>query len=194
MAADGGVDALVAEKLRAIDWGDTMKRLVDRAHHFDAPGMSIEDLAQEAVRLFFKNDLATWDHEADPTAYRTLLYKMWNHAKDVRTKEDDREEKVTITHDSDAVDATPPESDENPERALETQSDIARKLATLRAALKDSPVTLALVELCTREGMLAPKQVAERLGVSIREVYVAEDQLRRHIRRMAGQESEDKTP
>jgi DNA-directed RNA polymerase specialized sigma24 family protein len=161
-----------------------MECLVDKAGHEGLDLTAAQDLANDAFVHFFKNEAARWDPEADPTAYRALLYIMDWKLSGLRRRERSRQEKRPIVLDSDAVDETPPESERNPERQILTDEWVARRMRKLRAGLAGSSLTLAMVDLFEEEGLLAPAQVAERLGVDVKAVYTAEAQLRRHIKRI----------
>jgi hypothetical protein len=78
----------------------------------------------------------------------------------------------------------PRSSDPGVEGGVIADEAVTRNLRRLRASLRDAPVTLALLELCVREGQLDPSVCAERLGFDVKQIYTAEAQLRRHVKRL----------
>jgi len=186
-------DALHAARvamLKATDWGGVVKRLTVKARRWGLSPAAAEDVAQDAIVHVLRTEGGSWNLEAHPTVYRHLLYVMdWK--RDARlTLEALRQEALPTEVDSAKVDESPPESDRGVERELLEREAIVRNLGRLRAGLRESPVALALLELCSREGLVKPAHAAERLGVDVKQVYTAEAQLRRHVRRLRGDGSD----
>ena len=181
---EGDPSAVRAARLKAIDWGRTMKKLVAKALRWGLSPMAAEDLANDAFVHFFRNANAKWNPEADPTSYRAILYIMdWKYDA-ILTLQANREEKMPTEVNSEVVEETAPISDRNVDGQVIEAEWVARKMAKLRAGLTGSALTLAMLDLYEEVGLLDPAQVAERLGVDVKAVYTAEAQLQRHIKRI----------
>jgi hypothetical protein len=88
------------------------------------------------------------------------------------------------------VEAAAPESDRNVEQSLIAREAIVRNIERMREGLAGYPVTLAMLELCTEEGVMAPAEVARRLGVPVAQVYNSQKQLLRFMTRLRGDGSD----
>jgi DNA-directed RNA polymerase specialized sigma24 family protein len=184
---DGGDPNERAERarhLRAIDWGTVFKKLTLQAQRWGASLSRAEDLAQFAMTRMLQDGGALWNYKADPTAFDYLLRVLHERRKTLQEQAARREELMPTEINSEKVDETPPDSDRNHDGALVSREAAVRNLARLRASLAGSPLALQVVELCVREGQLDPSVVAERLGVPVKDVYTAEAQIRRHVKRL----------
>jgi DNA-directed RNA polymerase specialized sigma24 family protein len=173
-----------AALLRALDWGKLLRQLTKKASSWGFSAMVAEDLAQDTVTYVLKTGAASWDPEADPTAHRYLLYTLDWKRDAMLSKQTLRQKLQPTDVDSEAVDATPPDSDRGADGELLRGEAAMRNLERLRASLAKFPLALSLLELCAREGQLDPRDVAVRLGVPVKEVYTAEALLRRHVKRL----------
>ncbi len=172
--------AFRAAAMRRLDWQRLTKRLAVKASKLGA-GQAAGDVAQDAIARMVKLGGAGWDPRADPTALRFLVRKVSRRLDAMRELEERRQQLLPTVTDSEKVDETPPESDRGAQGELVSGEAAMRNLERLRTSLAKFPLTLALLELCVREGQLDPRVVAEKLGVPVQEVYTAEAQLKRHV-------------
>jgi RNA polymerase sigma factor (sigma-70 family) len=192
MGDEAGAESQAA-RLRALDWGRLAERLVDFALK-EGAGHEAEDLANHAIARLIQDRGASWDPESDPTGLYYLMGVLKDRLKGQRRTEKRRQEKRPTVVDSDVVDETAPESDRTAERTMIETESIRRKLARLRERLTDYPLTLAMVDLCVAEGRLSPAEIAARLGVDVKRVYRAEEQLLRNVRRLREEGSDPHIP
>jgi DNA-directed RNA polymerase specialized sigma24 family protein len=182
----GEKDALLARAaaMRHLDWGSLTNRLIAKACRLGQSPTAAKDLAQDTVIRMIKIRGEGWDPAADPTAFRYLLRKLSRRIDALYELKERRAKLRPIETDSDKVDAVPPESDRGAEGELVSGEAALRNIERLRESLADSPLALAIVDLCVAHGQLEPREVAARLGVPVKEVYVAEAKIQRHTKKV----------
>jgi len=174
-------DADRAVAFKALDWARLFKNLVYKAKKkWELEPALAKDLAQQTLTRFVQVRGAGWDYLADPTAWYRLVRKMAGRLKALHEQEERRQELMPIELDSEAVDATPPESDRGAHDAVVARQHLGR----LRESLASAPLALAIVSLVTQEGALTASELAVSLGASVKDVYTALALLQRHIERI----------
>jgi DNA-directed RNA polymerase specialized sigma24 family protein len=173
-----------AKRLRRLDWRRLLPRLVVKAMRLNARPDQVHDLAQTTALHVLAGKGGEWDEDFDPTGWRFLLRVMDGRLKQWNAQAELRASLMDVTPDTDAVEATGPESPRDPESLAIKAERTREQIRRLKESLAEAPLALRMVEVSLEAGRLKPESMAERLGVAVEDVYTAEALLKRHVTRI----------
>ncbi|MCA9472932.1 MAG: hypothetical protein KC594_12795 [Nitrospira sp.] len=174
-----------------------------------AQGMKAEDLVQEAIKKLFSGE-RVWDHEKDPDLGKFLMDSVLKSMVSNLVRSKDNTSVQIIPEESnrpleEIVQVARPEDDhatelmvrtKNPEeialeneeaREREEKEETAKKILNNLMDLGKEDTEVNLILECTMEGIKEPRFIAQKTGLSVKQVNNAQKRFRRLLGKVRGE-------
>lgn len=163
------------------DWPDLYKRLTLFAYHrLDSReperAARAQDLAAEAISRFFDDSYAGWD----PKVHPSLIVYLGSVINGLLINERRLQQRhQAATPELERLSARDPVK--TPEQQALRREQLQLALTSLRARLKDDPLSAAILESWLVRGLERPQELAQALDVTIDQIRNANRRLKNHI-------------
>lgn len=171
-----------ADALTQEEWARLQKRLtvyaIKRLGYFRIYDVHVaQDMASEALARHFDESYASWDPQREPDLLRALGSTVNGLVINWLRKHSTRFERGGVS-DPEFMRAIPSQTS-TAEDQLVAQQTTAAVIDQLRQRVEHDPLMRSMLELFL-QGCDAPRDMAERLGVEISEIYNANRRFKTH--------------